>query len=169
MGEVTDYFSNEGVDGVISDPNYPMFDYYLKNDDDILSLEEKITKQLIPFIIEKFKLENAKKEKLQQIDADFENITKQGWDSGQGFNLGITAQDVSLLVGLFVLAKEASAMGLNPPPVIDMNGGIHTFTMQELTMLMLQYGQARSQISATDATRRKAVENATTIEEVNNI
>ena len=47
----------EGVDGVISDPNYPMFDYYLKNDGDILSLEEKITKQLIPFIIEKFKLE----------------------------------------------------------------------------------------------------------------
>ena len=109
------------------------------------------------------------KEKLQQIDADFESITKQGWDSGQGFSLGITAQDVSLLVGLFVLAKEASAMGLNPPPVIDMNGGIHTFTMQELTMLMLQYGQARSQISANDATRRKAVENATTIEEVNNI
>ena len=120
-------------------------------------------------IVAKIPLIVAKKEKLQQIDADFENITKQGWDSGQGFSLGITAQDVSLLVGLFVLAKEASAMGLNPPPVIDMNGGIHTFTMQELTQLMLQYGQARSQISATDATRRKAVENATTIEEVNNI
>ena len=120
-------------------------------------------------ILSKIPLILAKKEKLQQIDADFENITKQGWDSGQGFSLGITAQDVSLLVGLFVLAKEASAMGLNPPPVIDMNGGIHTFTMQQLTMLMLQYGQARSQISANDATRRKAVENATTIEEVNNI
>lgn len=57
MGEVTDYFANEKVDGVISDPNYPMFDYYLKNDGDISSLEEKVTKQLIPFIIEKFKLE----------------------------------------------------------------------------------------------------------------
>ena len=120
-------------------------------------------------IVEKIPLIVAKKEKIKQIDADFENITKQGWDSGQGFSLGITAQDVSLLVGLFVLAKEASAMGLNPPPVIDMNGGIHALSMQELTALMLQYGQARALISAQDAMRRKAVENATTIEEVDNI
>ena len=104
----------------------------------------------------------------RSIDADFDSITKLGWDSGQGFNLGITAQDVSLLVGLFVLAKEANAMGLNPPPLIDMHGGIHALTMSELTALMLQYGQARALISAQDAMRRKAVESATTIEEVNN-
>ena len=120
-------------------------------------------------IVDRIAIIEAKKAKLAQIDADFDSITKLGWDSGQGFSLGITAQDVSLLVGLFVLAKEASAMGLNPPPVIDMNGGIHALSMQELTALMLQYGQARALISAQDAMRRKAVENAITIEEVDNI
>ena len=119
-------------------------------------------------IVDRIAIIEAKKAKLAQIDADFDSITRQGWDSGQGFSLGITAQDVSLLVGLFVLAKEASAMGLNPPPLIDMHGGIHALTMSELTALMLQYGQARALISAQDAMRRKAVESATTIEEVNN-
>jgi hypothetical protein len=111
----------------------------------------------------------AKLDKLKQIDADFESNTNQGWDSGQGFKLGLTTQDVSLLVGLFVLAKEGAVLGINPPPVIDTNGVSHELTMQELTMLMLQYGNARAELSKIYAARRKAVENATTIEEINNI
>ncbi len=126
-------------------------------------------KQQAYTIVEKMPLIIAKRDKLHQIDADFQIITKIGWDSGQGYHLGITAQDVSLLVGLFVLAKEASAMGLNPPPLIDMNGGIHMLSISELTTLMLRYGQARAQISADDAMRRKAVEDATTIEELDHI
>lgn len=111
----------------------------------------------------------AKKEKIAQIDSEFESAAKIGWDSGQGFRLGMKHQDVSLLVGLFVLAKEGAAIGFNPPPVIDTDGVAHNFTMQELTTLMLQYGQARSQLAITDANRRKAVSNATTIEQVNQI
>lgn len=111
----------------------------------------------------------AKREKINQIDAEYESLSQIGWDSGQGFRLGMKHQDVSLLVGLFVLAKEGAAMGFNPPPVIDTDGVAHNFTMQELTTLMLQYGQARSQLAITDANRRKAVANATTIEQVNQI
>lgn len=111
----------------------------------------------------------AKKEKINQIDAEYESVSQIGWDSGQGFRLGMKHQDVSLLVGLFVLAKEGAAMGFNPPPVIDTDGVAHNFTMQELTTLMLQYGQARSQLAITDANKRKAVANATTIEQVNQI
>lgn len=111
----------------------------------------------------------AKKDKIAQLDSEFEQASKIGWDSGLGFKLGLTIQDVSLLVGLFVLAKEGATLGFNPPPVIDTNGNSHNFTIQELTQLMLQYGQARAQMAVTDATKRKAVENATTIEMVNQI
>jgi len=163
LSALTEYISKQiPIKGLsISSENTITINYYENT--------SETDKTEINNLIEKFKLENVKREKLKQIDSDFENTTKQGWDSGQGFSLGITAQDVSLLVGLFVLAKEAATMGLNPPPVIDMNGGIHALSMQELTQLMLQYGQARAQISANDAMRRKAVENATTIEELNNI
>lgn len=112
---------------------------------------------------------SAKQEKIKEIDKDFESNTNQGWDSGQGFKLGLTTQDVSLLVGLFVLAKEGAVLGLEPPPIIDTDGNSHQLTMQELTMLMLQYGSARAELSKTYASRKKLVENATTIEELNNI
>lgn len=120
-------------------------------------------------IVNKMPLILAKRDKIAQINADFENNTNQGWDSSQGFKLGLTTQDVSLLVGLFVLAKEGAALGLEPPPIIDTDGNSHQLTMQELTMLMLQYGNARAELSKTYASRKKLVENATTIEEVNNI
>lgn len=116
----------------------------------------------IPFL-------SAKDEKIRQVDTDFDTAVKTGWDSGRGFHLGITSEDVSLLVGLFVLAKEGAALGIDPPPVIDMNGEAHQFNMQELTVLMLEYGGARAELAKTDASRRKAIENATTIEELNNI
>jgi hypothetical protein len=56
MGEASDYFGNKGANGIIADSSYPMFDYYMKNDSNLLALEEKVIQQLIPFIIEKFKL-----------------------------------------------------------------------------------------------------------------
>jgi hypothetical protein len=126
-------------------------------------------KQLGQSLLQQMPLIFAKKDKIAQINADFEQTAAQGWNSGQGFNLGLTSQDVSLLVGLFVLAKEGAALGLNPPPIIDTNGVSHNMTMQELTMLMLQYGQARAQMALADAARRKAVEAATSIEELNQI
>jgi len=59
MGEVSDYFATEETDGIVSDPNYPMFDYCLKNDNNIQSLENKVVNSLIPFIIQKFELEEV--------------------------------------------------------------------------------------------------------------
>lgn len=120
-------------------------------------------------IVNKMPLILAKRDKIAQINDDFESNTNQGWDSSQGFKLGLTTQDVSLLVGLFVLAKEGAVLGLEPPPIIDTDGNSHQLTMQELTMLMLQYGNARAELSKTYASRKKLVENATTIEELNNI
>jgi hypothetical protein len=60
MGEVSDYFGNKDANGIIADSNYPMFDYYIKNDSSISNLEEKIIQQLIPSIVEKFELKGYK-------------------------------------------------------------------------------------------------------------
>ena len=66
-------------------------------------------KQLGESLLLQVQLMLAKKEKLNELDQHFDLTTKSGWDSGRGFKLGLATQDVSLLVGLFVLAKEGFA------------------------------------------------------------
>lgn len=115
-------------------------------------------------------LSQAKARKLQEIDSQWTALEKTGWDSGQGFNLGIASSDVALLVGVFSLAKEAAAMGLPIPSIIAMNNSVVNFsTIDEMTLLLLRYGAARSQMSEDFAAKRRAVEAATTIEEVESI
>ena len=122
---------------------------------------------LVNKAIEDFPLSLAKESKLKQIDAEWIEVEKTGWDSGQGFNLGITSSDVALLVGVFSLAKEAAAMGLAIPSIIAMNNSVVNFeTISEMTILLLRYGAARSQMSEEFAAKRRAVESATTVEEL---
>ena len=121
---------------------------------------------LVNKAIEDFPLSIAKEAKLKQIEAEWVEVEKAGWDSGQGYHLGITPSDVALLVGVFSLAKEAAALSLELPNLISMaNTPIVFTTIQEMTMLLLQYGQARSNMASSFAARRKAVADATTIEE----
>jgi len=112
-------------------------------------------------------LSQAKARKIQAINNEWLTLEKTGWDSGQGYYLGITPSDVALLVGVFSLAKEAAALGLELPNLISMaNTPISFATIQEMTLLLLQYGQARSNMASSFAARRKAVSDATTIEQV---
>ena len=112
-------------------------------------------------------LSQAKARKIQAINNEWITLEKTGWNSGQGYYLGITPSDVALLVGVFSLAKEAAALGLELPDLISMaNTPIVFTTIQEMTMLLLQYGQARSNMASSFAARRKAVSDATTIEQV---
>ena len=113
-------------------------------------------------------LSQAKARKIQAINNEWITLEKIGWDSGRGYHLGITPSDVALLVGVFSLAKEAAALGLELPHLISMaNTPIGFATIQEMTTLLLQYGQARSNMASSFAARRKAVADATTIEGVN--
>jgi len=113
------------------------------------------------------RLQYSKKQKLSHIDNEWADLESVGWDSGQGYYLGITPSDVALLVGVFSLAKEAAALGLELPHLISMaNTPISFSTIQEMTLLLLQYGQARSNMASSFAARRKAVADATTIEEL---
>ena len=112
-------------------------------------------------------LSQAKARKLQEINNEWLTLEKTGWDSGNGYHLGITPSDVALIVGVFSLAREASAMGLPLPGLISIeNNTIEFETIQDMTVLLMYYGKARSDMANTFAARRKAVEAATTIEEV---
>ena len=112
-------------------------------------------------------LSQAKARKLQEINNEWLTLEKTGWDSGNGYHLGITPSDVALIVGVFSLAREASAMGLPLPGLISLEGNPVEFeTIQDMTVLLMYYGKARSDMANAFAARRKAVENATTIEEV---
>lgn len=118
-------------------------------------------------IIESWPLEKAKLEKLEEVDEEWKTILEAGWETPYGWSLGIDIPDVALLNGNFVLAKEAASLGITDPVfVVDTTGQSHAFNLADLTSLMLQYGQARALLSSQDATKRTAIKNATTIEEL---
>ena len=113
-------------------------------------------------------LSQAKARKLQSINNEWLNLERIGWDTGlpQG-HLGITPNDVALISGAFALAKEAANLGLPIPSLVTLENNELSFnTITEMLQLMLLYGQSRSQMSMEIASKRKAVENALTIEEV---
>ncbi len=121
-------------------------------------------------IIQKWPLKKAKQDKLKLIDLEYLETEKNGWDSGLGYSLGIAANDVALLTGAYALAKEADVLGLPLPKFIAMNNNVISFnSLSEMTQLLLRYGDARANLSSIFANRRKAVENATSIEELNSI
>lgn len=117
-------------------------------------------------VVSEWPLQEKKLEKLAKIDAEWNQTIAQGWDSGQGV-LGISANDVALLSANFSMAKEASNLGYPIPPIITLDDQEISFSdIQSMTIFMLQYGEYRSVISKSFAAKRRAVQAATTIEEV---
>ena len=123
-------------------------------------------KQAAQTIVNGWPLEEKKLEKLAQIDKEWQQVLSNGWDSGQGV-LGISAEDVALLSANFSMAKEAANLGYPIPTIITLDNQEISFSdIQTMTVFMLQYGEYRSSISKTFAARRRAVQNASTIGEV---
>jgi hypothetical protein len=121
-------------------------------------------------IIEQWPLHKAKLERLEQVDVSWKTTMSNGWVTPYGWKLGIDNQDVTLLTGAFILAKEANNMGLSTTgTVIDMDGKSHQLSLQDMTILMIQYGQFRSQLSSQDATKRELINNAISIEDLEQI
>jgi hypothetical protein len=95
---------------------------------------------------------------LANLDFWFSNVVADGFTTVDGWKLGLSESDVTLLTGQFVLAKEADAAGGDLPAVIDTDGVPHVFeSLEELTALMLGYGQARAILSAEYASRKAAI------------
>lgn len=115
-----------------------------------------------------YDLEQAKAEKLAAIDVAWSARIAAGWTvPGETYALGIDVADVTLLLGAYTLSRDANALGLpDAVSVIDTQGQSHQYHAHTITPLMLQYGQARSAMSAADAALRQAVAAAGTMAEL---
>ena len=112
-------------------------------------------------------LDKAKRDKLTEIDEAWKVTLNNGWQTPEGWSLGIHTDDVALLSAAYALAKEAASLGSTDPVVIsDTDSELHSLSVAEMTPLMLAYGAARSQLSGGDAARRKLVKDATAVEEL---
>lgn len=95
--------------------------------------------------------------RLAAVDAWFADALAAGFATAEGWKLGLTQGDVTLLTGNYVLAREAAALDMPIPPVIDTDGVAHEMeAIEELTAIMLAYGQHRAALSAEFAARRAA-------------
>lgn len=95
---------------------------------------------------------------LNDLDVWFADQLAAGYVvPGYNFRLGLQQEDVTLLTGAFVLAKEAAALTGTIPPIVDMDGVPQNLTLEEFTLVMLGYGQYRANLSAEYATRKAAI------------
>jgi len=109
------------------------------------------------FINEAKKAEIDAKIASEATDKWFAEQIDAGFSTESGIKLGLRESDVTLLTGNYVLAKEAAALGMEIPALIDADGTPHPMaSIEELTTIMLAYGQHRSQLSAEYASRKAA-------------
>lgn len=112
----------------------------------------------IQALIAAWPAEKVRLDQLAALDAEWANTVKQGWTTPGGWKLGLEPTDVMLLTGAYMLAKEAAALNMPLPEIIDMAGVAHSFAaIDEFTALMLQYGQARAALSAQYAANKAAI------------
>ncbi len=104
------------------------------------------------------KAEIDRKADLAAVDAWFAGEIAAGFTTEDGWKLGLTESDVTLLTGQFVLATAADAAGLDLPPLFDTDGVAHQLSLADLTALMLAYGGHRAALSTEYASRKAAIE-----------
>jgi hypothetical protein len=136
--------------------------YYQDNIPNELQLAE------INDILALWPLMKIKLQKIQDLNDNWKTVLNNGWTTQSGYRLGMDIQDITLLSGAFTLAKETSLIGITDPvPIVDLDGISHSLSLQDFTVLMLQYGQARSLLSNSYASIKQAINSATTLEELN--
>lgn len=125
---------------------------------------------LINNVIDQWPLDEAKLAKLQILDNKWNNQLLQGFTTPYGWKLGLQNSDVTLLTGAFLLAKEAASMNLSSnASIIDTDNISHSLSIENFTILMLEYGQYRTQLSTTYAEKKILIENAQSFEELDSI
>lgn len=125
---------------------------------------------LINQILLSWPLDSAKLLKLDILNQQWNDQIQSGWLTPYGWKLGLGTNDITLLTGAFLLSKEAASLGLSQEAnIVDIDGVSHTININDLTLLMIQYGQYRSSLSATYAASKLSIEQATSIQDLNNI
>lgn len=125
---------------------------------------------IINNILNDWPLEEAKYIKISELDVSWSKKLKDGWLTPLGWKLGLSTEDVTLLSGAFILAKEASEMGITDlATIVDLNGVSHSIMFSDFVSLMLQYGQYRTTISLWYSDKLSQIKACSTIQQVNNI
>lgn len=137
-------------------------------DPNIILTDEQQT--LINNLLSSWPLTQEKLIKTEILNTNLQLKLNDGWITPYGWKLGLTNEDILLLNGNFMLAKEASSLGLtNNIFVIDKENIPHELNLENLTILMIQYGQARALISAQYNNLLTLINNSNNLEELNNI
>lgn len=108
-------------------------------------------------IVSAWPAEQARLDAAQSVEDWFRGQLAAGYQTTHGWRLGMEPNDVTLLTGHFVLAKEASTLGLPVPPLVDATGVPRHLSMQQLTEVMLGYGSHRAALSEEYAARMAAI------------
>jgi hypothetical protein len=125
---------------------------------------------IINNIISDWPLTQKKIIKTQDLDLLWEEKIQNGWQTPYGWKLGLANSDITLLIGAFIMAKEANQIGLtDPTSIVDTDGFSHELSLTDLTLLMLQYGNARAELSSKYALIKKEINNCNSVLEVSNI
>lgn len=95
-------------------------------------------------------LDNLKQLKAKELENWWDTTIANGYATPEGWKLGLTTDDVTLLTGAFLLLKEGVNLGLvSTTTIIDTDQVPHTLDLSTMTMLMLGYGNYRSNLSGT--------------------
>lgn len=103
----------------------------------------------------------AREEALTEVQSWFDEQIATGFivPSKNGMKLGLTNADITLLTGNYIMAQQAATLGLPLPPVVDVYGVAYFFaTIDELTQVMLAYGQHRANLTMHYAARKAEVD-----------
>lgn len=140
-----------GISGIGDDMQYYRIDFADTATDEQKSRAEAALPQW-PQLRETVRLH---KYNLQQLDEWFAAQIEAGCPTSAGFTLSLTANDVALLTGSYVLAKAAAELGMPLPPIVDKTGQPHYLPdLASLTQIMLEYGQYRAGLSVVYAARK---------------
>lgn len=124
----------------------------------------------ISYILSQWPLESMKLTLVEELNKKWQSQINNGWVTPFGWKLGLQNNDITLLTGSFILAKEMHSLGLSTEgTVVDTDGISHNLQISQLTTLMLQYGQYRSLLSNEYANKKQSIEQSQSIEELNNI
>ena len=104
-------------------------------------------------IATKYKLETNKQKKRQKIEQELQQKINAGFVVPKnlypaGAILGLSDQDVTLLTGAYILLKESVENNIaNSTYITDKSGQVYCLSLEQMTPLMLAYGNYRSKLS----------------------
>lgn len=118
-------------------------------------------------IIEDWPLREAQLEQEEHINESVKAIEQEGYDTGKGYKIDLSAKGAADLTGAVVLAKEAVSGGYEGDHyILDSDGLTQEVSYEELIQLGLEYGAARNALYIIASQKTRAVRSAKSVSEV---